>query len=379
MRYWKSRAINNEQLMKERTDETIKKVNALYDDVNTGLTQSAIKILQRYCTWHNLTVDNALKLLNEKQTKEYIEQLLETLKEVTDVQKKAEIMAKINAPAYAARISRIQAMQNLIIAEAYSVGYKSSKLTEIRLINEYKQSYYQEHYTIQHGTGLAYDFSKISNHDVKAAIQTEWKGGNYSKRIWKDTEKLAKVLEDTITQGLMTGMTFTEMEEIFDKKIHSSRNNINRIIRTETAFCASKGREEAIKDAGIDKYIFIATLDLRTSTICRALDNKVFLVKDAEIGKNKPPMHPNCRSTDGAYIDGKNRKELKRRARNPITGENELVPQNMSYAEWYKKYVVKNRNSMRARANEEAIKKYGIKNPYNLTDEELKQRIKHNT
>ena len=142
--------------MKERTDETIKKVNALYDDVNTGLTQSAIKILQRYCTWHNLTVDNALKLLNEKQTKEYIEQLLETLKEVTDVQKKAEIMAKINAPAYAARISRIQAMQSLIIAEAYSVGYKSSKLTEIRLINEYKQSYYQEHYTIQHGTGLAY-------------------------------------------------------------------------------------------------------------------------------------------------------------------------------------------------------------------------------
>lgn len=36
-------------------------------------------------------------------------------------------MAKINAPAYAARISRIQAMQSLIIAEAYSVGYKSSK------------------------------------------------------------------------------------------------------------------------------------------------------------------------------------------------------------------------------------------------------------
>ena len=37
MRYWKSRAINNEQLMKERTDETIKKVNVLYDDVNAGL------------------------------------------------------------------------------------------------------------------------------------------------------------------------------------------------------------------------------------------------------------------------------------------------------------------------------------------------------
>ena len=83
-------------------------------------------------------------------------------------------------------------------------------------------------------------------------------------------------------------------------------------------------------------------------------------------------MHPNCRSVDSAYIDGRDYSKLQRRARNPITGETELVPANMTYREWYKKYV---ENDARARANERAIKN-GIKRPYEMSDEELKKAIK---
>jgi NAD+--asparagine ADP-ribosyltransferase len=36
---------------------------------------------------------------------------------------------------------------------------------------------------------------------------------------------------------------------------------------------------------------------MRTSNICKELHNKTFEVKNAKVGENYPPMHPNCRST----------------------------------------------------------------------------------
>lgn len=55
---------------------------------------------------------------------------------------------------------------------------------------------------------------------------------------------------------------------------------------------------------GLDGYIFLATLDLGTSDICQFLDGKRFKLKDAQVGKNYPPMHPNCRSTTIPDVDG---------------------------------------------------------------------------
>ena len=96
---------------------------------------------------------------------------------------------------------------------------------------------------------------------------------------------------------------------------------------------------ESYKECGIDKYQYLATLDLRTSEICRELDGKVFLVKDQQPGKNCPPMHPWCRSTTIAIIGEKMLEGMKRRARDPVTGKTYLVPASMNYREWYAKYV----------------------------------------
>ncbi len=47
-------------------------------------------------------------------------------------------------------------------------------------------------------------------------------------------------------------------------------------------------------------------------------------------------MHPNCRSKTRAYMGEEIEKTLKRRARNPVTGKNEIIG-NMSYKEWLNK------------------------------------------
>jgi SPP1 gp7 family putative phage head morphogenesis protein len=111
-------------------------------------------------------------------------------------------------------------------------------------------------------------------------------------------------------------------------------NQILTLIRTsinQVANTASQQVYEANQDI-TQKYRYVATLDTRTSAICRALDGREF-----EYGKGPmPPQHFNCRSTTVPVI---NYKELgfsppppARRA--SMDGQ---VPANESYGEWLKK------------------------------------------
>ena len=111
-------------------------------------------------------------------------------------------------------------------------------------------------------------------------------------------------------------------------------NQILTLIRTsinQVANTASQQVYEANQDI-TQKYQYVATLDTRTSAICRALDGREF-----EYGKGPmPPQHFNCRSTTVPVINykelGFNPPPPARRA--SMDGQ---VPANESYGEWLKK------------------------------------------
>lgn len=338
-RYWEKRSIDLEKLIQEKNDKTIIKVNRYYENIFKELNAQIGKIFSTYATEGQMTIEDALKLLNTQQTKEVYNTLKRIYDRTDNEDIKQDILNRLNATAYAARIARIEAMRDLIYSEAQNIGWATEMALQARMIDTYQTSFYQTHYTIQKGTGLAYDFNKLSNPAVKAAIANEWKGANYSKRIWNNTDKLANDLEEILTQGLMIGISGKKMATRIVKKIDSGRYEANRLIRTEVNYIAGQARLKCYEDIGTEKYIFIATLDTRTSVQCQKLDKTIHLVKDAEVGVNYPPMHPNCRSVDSAYIEGKDYSKLKRRARNPITGKTELVPADMTYGEWKKKYI----------------------------------------
>ena len=78
-------------------------------------------------------------------------------------------------------------------------------------------------------------------------------------------------------------------------------NQVMTLVRTsvnQVANAASQQVYEANQDI-TQKYRYVATLDSRTSSICRALDGREF-----EYGKGPtPPQHFNCRSTTVPVID----------------------------------------------------------------------------
>lgn len=110
-----------------------------------------------------------------------------------------------------------------------------------------------------------------------------------------------------------------------------ANSQVLTLVRTsvnQVANAASMQTYEANQEV-TRKYRYIATLDTRTSAICRALDGKEF-----EYGKGpKPPQHFNCRSTIAAVIDYDALGFIP-----PAVGERSGqfggVPANQSYGEW---------------------------------------------
>jgi len=102
------------------------------------------------------------------------------------------------------------------------------------------------------------------------------------------------------------------------------RTSINQVANT-----ASQQVYEANQDI-TKKYRYIATLDTRTSAICRALDGREF-----EYGKGPmPPQHFNCRSTTVPIIDSDILPPSTTATRASQDGQ---VPINQSYGEWLSK------------------------------------------
>lgn len=106
-----------------------------------------------------------------------------------------------------------------------------------------------------------------------------------------------------------------------------------RLIRTETNHFENETKFIAYQEMSIDQYVFVATLDGRTSDMRRSHDGQIYMMSERQEGYNYPPLHPFCRSTVRGYI-GKDYEPKMRAVRNKLGGKY-FVP-NMSYNDWIK-------------------------------------------
>ena len=96
----------------------------------------------------------------------------------------------------------------------------------------------------------------------------------------------------------------------------------------------------------VDAVEILATLDSKTSPICRRMDGKVVQRKDAKPGVTIPPFHCHCRSTTVPYL-GDDLADIvgsgTRAARDPKTGKTVFVEGELDYGEWEKRYISEGR------------------------------------
>ena len=185
-------------------------------------------------------------------------------------------------------------------------------------------------------------FKKISTSQTRRILNLKWYGGNYSSRIWKNTDKLADTLQELFTTQQMSGMSERDMVLELEKQFHVGAYVARRLIRTEANFVAGQAKLMGWREHDIKQYVLIAVLDFRTSEICREKDGQVFNVDDAKCdgtSGNYPPFHSFCRTVAAAYF-GEDTFVGKHKVNNPL-GHSFEMPAGSTYQEWENKLIEK--------------------------------------
>lgn len=336
----------------QSAEDTADEIAKLYQKSSGYLSAELDKIFERYKRKHHLTDAEAYGLLNSLHDKTSIDELKEALRAGDGVEK--DILAELESPAYRARLERLEQLQNQLDATMKNVYRQEKKINTSHYVDLANEAYYRSIFDIQQRTGLGFSFSSVDPAVIDRVINSKWSGANYSTRIWNNTQALAQDLKEELLVNLVTGRTDREAAEIIANKYAQGASNARRLVRTESCNLANQMEMQSYEECGIEKYRFVATLDLRTSSVCRKLDGKVFPVSEQQPGVNCPPMHPWCRSTTICLIDGMDMANMKRRARDPVTGKTNTVPADMTYQQWYEKNVKGNAD---AEAKEKELKR----------------------
>lgn len=350
MGYWENRQAQMMYEYMEDAEAVSQELADIYAKASRHLSYEIDEIYEKFVDKHNLTDKEARELLNSLKNSTDIAELKEALAKDP---KNAALLAEMESGAYRARIERLEQLQAEIDRMMQQVFEQEKQVTTSHYVDLATNSYYREIYNVQRQVGFQFSFFAVDPKTVALILGSEWSGANYSTRIWNNTQGLAKEVKEQMIIGLLTGKRQEEMAREIANKYATGAFEARRLVRTESNFVNGQMQMEAYDECDAEKYEFVAVLDLRTSEICRSLDGKVFLVKDAMPGKNMNPMHPFCRSTTIIHLDDDVKEGLMRRARNPVTGKNELVPADMNYQEWYKKNVA---NNPKALAAEKMIK-----------------------
>ena len=343
--YWELRKMQYEQANFIQDTKFIEWLNTEYDNALNEINRDIYKYLTKISEDNQMSLSEAKKLLNDNELKDF-HMDLKRFTEKAQGKLSPEVEKELNNASHRVRISKLQAMETQIKGQVNKLLNIEQKELFNSLGKTYKDNFYHMTYDLQRIKG--YDFVEgINARKLDVILNKPWAPDekNFSQRIWGRNDKIVNELHKELTQNIIRGRSPDEAINSIAKKFETSKSNAARLVYTESAAITSMADEDSYKETGVEKYQILATLDIRTSPICREMDSKIFDRKDYKVGITAPPFHVYCRTTTVPYFEDFLEDET-RVMRNPITGKTEKIPY-MNYDDWYKKFVKSNPEALR--------------------------------
>ena len=339
--YWKER-------MAALEDEQYSRSVAYYRDLEKQFDEASKLLQMDIERWYNRLADNngvsyakAKKMLKASELDEFkwtVQQYIKAGKENAVDQRWLKELENASARYH---ISRLEAMK-LQIRQHAELLYSTYEGGTIGFLhNAYTDNYYHTAFEIAKGTGVGSNLTRLDPKIIDTVIRKPWAqdGSSFSDRIWTNKEKLVTKLHTELSQSIIRGSDPKKAIRNLAQVMDVNRSQAGRLIMTESAAIASTAQKDCFKELGVEQYEILATLDTRTSDICRDMDEKVFDMKDYEVGVTAPPFHPHCRTTTVPHFDDEFSTVEMRSARDPVSGKSMEVPTSMTYKKWHEEFV----------------------------------------
>ena len=339
--YWEARSertlISNEKSALQY-EKDLKKS---YQATITRITKEIEAFYGRYAKENKISLADARKRLTPNELMDFNQQAKLYLDEVERLGDKAftaeykAYLKELSGKAYVSRIEELTANIRHNI-ETLSTGYNIGLGQTLQ--DAYLDGFYRTMFDVQKQAGFGISFTAPGGKQLEMAIKERWLAQNYSDRIWADKNKMLIQLEQILSQEFVRGRNPKEVSKDFADKMNTSYYNAQRLIRTELNYISNKGSMKAYEESEVvDRYQYLATLDNRTSDICRELDGKIFDLKEGKVGVNLPPLHPHCRSTTIPYFEDNEIEDRVARDEDGA-GKSYKLGKDVTFFEWVEQY-----------------------------------------
>ena len=345
--YWARRSTEREEEWNKKSQETVEKELAAQYERSAQRIQANIEQLYgKFANDNGISISEAKKLINGPEFRTWKKDVEEYMKEYKETGNPKTLL-ELNTLSMRSRISRLDKLYGDTLIELDKLGQKTNATITDFLKSAYKDNRLHSAYELakrgQGPLGVAVD-----NKHVEDVLRTPWSGKNYSTRIWDNSDKLSKTIQDIVVSNVHRGTSVEKLAKEVQERMNVSKNNAVRLVRTELNYVHNQATLDSLKSANMEYFQFIATIDKRTSSTCREHDNNIYPVADAEVGTNVPPLHPRCRSTIAGSLDkkatsGSRIVKMAKANKNEPT-RYEKVPRNMDYDNWKAIYVDKSKS-----------------------------------
>lgn len=340
--YWQRRFEAMHEANLQMGDEFYKRVEDLYREAIDEIEKDLAKWYARLKANNEVNLREAKRMLKNDELEEFKWTLEQYIKAAKENGISADWSKQLENTSAKFHITRLQALEMQIRQHLeYLYGNYLEGMYEA-MQETYQDSFYNTAYELQIGTKAGFEVNQIDTKTLEKVLANPWAADdiNFSERIHKDKTKLVNNLQTELVQSIIRGTPQDKIVKSFANRMNISLHNAGRLIATESAYFATLGEKDSMTNLGVQQYEILATLDSRTSDICRHMDGKIFDMKDFKVGITAPPLHVWCRSCTIPHI-GEKLLGSKRAARDGDDGKTYYVDGNMKYEDWKKVFVDK--------------------------------------
>ena len=346
--YWKKRFELLEDAMNNKGAQYMKDSEAIYRKAISNTEKEISRWYTRFADNEGISYQRAVEMLTGDELKEFHMDVKEYIQKGKTLGISDQWSKELERASTKVHISKLEALKLQMQQQVEELTGKKAKGITYLMSDIYSDTFYKTAFEIQKGFGVATNFAKLDKKVVDKILVKPWAsdGSNFSERIWgSHRAQLVNKLHEGLTINLIQGKPPDNLIKEIANTFEVDRKRAATLVFTEKAYFQSIAQRDSFKNLGIEEYEIVATLDTKTSEICREMDGRHFKLSDYQIGLTAPPFHPRCRTATAPFFDDEFEDEVKRAARDE-NGDYYTVPANMKYDEWYRGFVEGDKNTL---------------------------------
>ena len=346
----------NREYWQERYEQLEKSAHlyslSTYAQIEPAFTQAQMEIQKDIDAWYgriavnnNVTLQEAKKLLTADELAEFKWDVNEYIKYGKENAINHQWVKQLENASSKYHINKLEALKIRTQQAVEKAFGNELDAVDSMARKVYSNSYYHSIFEMQKGFNMGREIATINEKALEKIITKPWAadGKNFSDRIWQSKAQLVNELHNQLTRTVLLGNKPDSAIKAISDKFNVSKSQAANLVMTEQTYFHSLATYDSFKSMGIKQYEFLATLDKRTTQMCRSMDGKHFPMSEYMPGATAPPLHPRCRSVTVPYFDDEYSDLFNNGSMRAARNEDDktyYVPADMNYREWEKQFVV---------------------------------------